>query len=127
MGKLPASCSAIYQPCDVGPLFKIIKRIIKYLAENYVDVTQHHGVGNSMEFQLDEIISDFNANHATNSHSHISRAKKEKIFVAITRLVYAFSNYVKVDQVKSGFIQSGIYPINFRNIINQLYGKQYDD
>ena len=127
MGKLPASCSAIYQPCDVGPLFKIIKRIVKYLAENCVDVTQHHGVGNSMEFALEEIVAHFNENYGTSSNIRISRAKKEKLFIAITRLVYAFSNYVKVDQVKSGFIKSGIFPINFRNIVAQLYGKQYDN
>ena len=45
--------------------------------------------------------------------------------VAVHRLTYAFSNHVKSAHVKAGFIDSGVFSISFRSIMNQLFGNDF--
>ena len=77
-----------------------------------------------MDYELNRIIDRVNEK---NGRAVISRSMREKIRVAVHRLTYAFFNHVKIQYVKEGFRDSGVFPPSLRQILNQLFGNQYQD
>lgn len=151
IGKLPASCSLIYQPADVSPLFKVVKGMLRYLTDK--GLADRTSEDPAVAYQIGEAIEALNATRliitrpqinppVPNPSSSISEpqptsvptqslprqlissAKKSKIIKAVLAILYSLKSKVKPDIITKGFQEAGVWPVDFRKIMDQQFVKQ---
>lgn len=110
LAKTPASCSGICQPSDVSPFFLASKKRLrspspkKFLLtddENHMAVTDLRTALEGTQF---------------------SNEKKTIVMKSVIKVAQAIRETLVLNVVKSGYVKSGIWPINFDVAMNQCRG-----
>jgi hypothetical protein len=101
-GKNPASCSAIFQPSDVGPFFKAVKSSLGHLH------TQHW-----RDEQLDHYLKEISTPLQFND------GLKQKFIIGIQKAIFAIQNYATKKIITEGYDDVGFYPFNFERILKK--------
>ena len=118
-----ASRTAVEQAADCGPMFKLMKRIVK---EMDVPHAGYDSIFKYLEEQIDSLMHQTSTNQ--NQILILSAHKKQAILATIPKLPIATGHAFTIDNVKKGFIINGqldsdskLVP-SFHNIIQTYCG-----
>lgn len=111
-GKISASTSAIHQPCDVSPVFKGAKAILKRI--------NNRGLNVSYPLIADKIRAAFNESEKS-LLKNISSEKKNKIIHACLSIRYVLQEMLRPSLITQGFKDCGQWPLDYNTIMQQCY------
>jgi hypothetical protein len=104
IGKLPASYTAIGQPCDAGNQFKALKTILKALSED--KYAQNDGLKENIDYAYDEHNKKYNGalRKEKMSYQHIKYGK-----FGLLKAHYALVTGLKLETIQESFHLTGIF------------------
>jgi hypothetical protein len=106
VGKLPASTTATYQPCDVGPIFRKSKQHTKF--SNQVDQTSNP--------ELAKKLLDIINTNCKKYQTKVAPAVRNRMVVGLLRAAQAVRCGLNPDSIRQSFEKAGIYSVQKRGI-----------
>jgi hypothetical protein len=112
IGKLPASTSAILQPSDVAPTFKVSKAYLQKIIQNNQDVSNR-----VVQSKIMDAMSDVAANFGF----EITEATKHRYAYGCLAVASAVLSAATPMNIRQGFRDSGQYPLDFNKMLGNCY------
>lgn len=118
LGKLPASCSGIHQPCDVSPVFRSAKAALKKVYANGMT---------TYNFVLDHNIRAALAALKADSNISLTSSTVTDIVFGCMDIVFAVRESCTSAKIKAGFSDCGQYPLDFDKLMRRSYVEVSDE